>query len=187
MQFETYEVVYNRDSWITLRRQILGNHPGPIEDFIRNAAPYFDNILFSSNCIDSLSQGDYLNIIPRKIIYNLSVLNDRFRQLQKQKKISVNEILAEFAGLYKLDIPGSLQRDPSTKQNRTFSFEYQKNCNSQLQQREYNCEPHLKIESPDDNYSGRQVVNFHSRIYFHFGEEGFADNKILVGSIGPHL
>ena len=189
MQFETYEVVYNRDSWITLRRQILGNHPGPVEDFVRNAAPYFDNILFSPNCVDSLSQGDYLNVIPRKIIYNLSVLNDKFRQLQEQKKISysVNEMLAEFAGLYKLDVPGSLQRNPSTKRDRTFLFEYKENSSSQSQCREYNCEPHLKIESPDDNYSGKQIADFHSRIYFHFGEECFANNRILVGSIGPHL
>lgn len=187
-QFDKYEVIFNRQSWISLRRQILGNHPGCPKGFIAECCIYFPNLFFHDNCVSSLSEDNYLACIPRKIVYYLSALNDSFKMIRekhKDRENDANSILEDFSGHCCLDEAGSLQGDPKTKYLRKFVFGY--NDNNVKKQIEMECEPHLKIESHDKNYSGRISAPFHPRIYFHFGQQYVEGGKILIGSIGPHL
>ena len=190
MQFDKYEIVYNRQSWQTLRRQIIGNHPGTPSDFIHECRKYFDILDIHDNCIISLDKDNFLAIIPRKIVYYLSCLNDGFYTVMRRhadQEEDANNILADFSGEYGLDEPGSLERNPAKKPTLTFSFNIQdKKKNNH--EHEILCEPHLKISQPDANYKGPSInyQNFHPRIYFSFGHP--ADpKKIFIGSIGPHL
>ena len=41
MSFDEYKVVYSNDSWITLRRQILGNHPGDADNYINTSVNFY--------------------------------------------------------------------------------------------------------------------------------------------------
>lgn len=187
-QFDKYEVIFNHQSWVTLRRQILGNHPGSSEKFIDECRLYFPNLHFHDNCVSSLEEDNYLECIPRKIVYYLSALNDSFKMIRekhKDRENDANSILEDFSGHCCLDEAGSLQGDPKTKYLRKFVFGY--NDNNVKKQIEMECEPHLKIESHDKNYSGRISAPFHPRIYFHFGQQYVEGGKILIGSIGPHL
>ena len=188
MQFDNYEIVYNKSSWITLRRQILGNHPGEPGEFIAECKKYFPKIEFHDNCVNSLSGDDYLTSIPRKIVYYLAALNDQFSSIRNRhakEANAANAILADFSGAYRFDKAGSLQGNPKTKKYRKFLFTLKDG--ETIQQKEMECEPHLKIERPDKNYTGSRKENFHPRIYFHFGAPDVCHGKILVGSIGPHL
>ncbi|WP_302459163.1 hypothetical protein [Mediterranea massiliensis] len=190
MQFDKYEIVYNNQSWVTLRRQILGNHPETPDIFIKECRKYFKNLMFHENCIKSLAMDNYLEIIPRKIVYYLSCLNDKFneiRLLHAEQNRNANDILADFSGKYNLDEPGSLQMNPDKKTNLTFTFEEvdEQGINHAHQ---ILCEPHLKISQEDNNYKGEKVnyKSFHPRIYFCF-EHPMNSKQILIGSIGPHL
>lgn len=190
MQFDKYEIVYNNQSWITLRRQILGNHPGTPEFFIKECRKYFKNLLIHNNCVLSLSADNYLRIIPRKIVYYLSCLNDKFHEIRLQhagNNQNANDILADFSGRFYLDEPGSLQMNHNKKKELTFVFEGKDNQGT-IRSQQVICEPHLKISQEDSNYSGKSINynSFHPRIYFCF-EHSFKTGQILVGSIGPHL
>lgn len=186
IQFDKYEIVYDKHSWITLRRQILGNHPETNEEFIENCRKYFNNLIFSDNCIKSLSKDNYLQIIPRKIVYYLSCLNDKFYEVRLKhtsKNKNANDIIADFSGIYNLDEPGSLERNCNKKNNMKFYFRKEDNSSEEIL-----CEPHLKISQEDINYNGEKIdyKHFHPRIYFCFDHISYK-NKILIGSIGPHL
>lgn len=76
MEFEKYMIVYSKDSWITLRRQIMGNHPNNPDNYINEAKKYFPKIVFHENCVESLKQDNYLETIPRKLTLYLACLND---------------------------------------------------------------------------------------------------------------
>lgn len=185
ISFDNYTVVYNKQTWMCLRRQILGNHPGTPNSFIEECRKYFPKIAFHSNCIKSLEDEDYkyLEIVPRKLVYYLSCLNDKFHEIVKPHA-NANDVLEEFSGKYGLDESGSLERNPSKKSKLSFDFLDKKNNTKEIC-----CEPHLKISQPDSNYQGENVnySTFHPRIYFHFGSPDIEDGKILVGSIGEHL
>lgn len=183
MSFNKYEIVYSKSSWITLRRQILGNHPGDACNYINEARKYFTDIYFHDNCINSLKQDKYLEIIPRKLTLYLACLNDRFYDIRSSYKSNSdrNVILADFSGRCAMDEPASLEGNISKKDSMTFDFLIDK------KQFKVCCEPHLKISQADDNYKGSIDYNkFHPRVYFAFDVNGY-DNKIFVGSIGPHL
>lgn len=190
IQFDNYEIVYNRQSWKTLRRQILGNHPGTPQDFITECRKYFDILYINDNCVKSLSSSNFLETIPRKIIYYLSCLNDVFFKVKerhtKQDK-DANSILEDFSGEFGLDEPGSLERNPQKKPSLTFLFNIEDETkNNHIHK--ILCEPHLKISKADDNYSSSTINyrTFHPRIYFNFDHPDFP-GKIFIGSIGPHL
>lgn len=183
LSFDEYKVVYSKDSWITLRRQILGNHPENAENYIEEAKKYFPRIYFHDNCVNSLKQDNYLEIIPRKITLYLACLNDKFYAIRKKYKPNSdrNNILKNFSGECGLDAVASLEGNIGKKKSMTFNF-LMDNKNITVC-----CEPHLKISQEDDNYKGNVHYNtFHPRIYFAFDVNGY-DNKIFVGSIGPHL
>ena len=189
IKFDEYKLVYNKQSWIHLRRQILGNHPNDPHYFITECRKYFPELEFHDNCVISLVDIDfeYLKIIPRKIIYYLSCLNDNFKAFHYKhiaQGTNPNVILANFSGLYGFDKPGSLQQNPDKKQDLTFEFidKNGKPC-SVL------CEPHLKIEKEDDNCKIKNINydKFHPRIYFSYSHPNLANEKLLIGSIGKHV
>lgn len=187
--FDEYKVVYNKHTWIHLRRQILGNHPGTPDFFIDECKKYFPNIAFHSNCTTTLDDGlyKYLEIVPRKLVYYLSCLNDQFRDVVKSHsniENSAKKILEDFSSNFGLDEPGSLEMNPDKKDIMSFPFR-DVNGNDCV----ICCQPHLKISQVDSNYHGPNVnyTTFHPRIYFNFGVSGIEGDRILVGSIGKHL
>lgn len=179
MQFDNYQIVYNRISWLCLRRQILGNHPGSEQEFIEECRKYFPNITFHDNCVTSLKKANYLEVIPCKIVYYLSCLNDGFLLVRDEHAgiaNDANSILRDFSGRFALDEAGSLQGNPATKKDRKFGG--------------IECEPHLKIERVDERCRNKGLCDekhFHSRIYFCFSNTDKFSTPLFVGSIGPHL
>lgn len=187
--FEKYEVVYSKQTWLHLRRQILGNHPENPASFVNDCREYFPNLCFHDNCVTSLtdSEYNYLETSPRKLVYYLACLNDNFNALREshiKKGNDANTILADFSGKYGLDEPGSLQQNPAKKDLLTFCF--MKNDKTKC---EVVCEPHLKISQEDKNYKAKKIDynKFHPRIYFYFGDPEIEKGRILIGSMGRHL
>ena len=190
IQFDKYKIIYDLLSWKTLRRQIIGNHPGTPTEFIGECRKYFDILDIHNNCIKSLEEDNYLETIPRKIVYYLSCLNDGFYSVMRRhtdKEEDANSILADFSGEYGLDEPGSLERNPEKKPSLTFCFKI-KDKDGNNHEHKILCEPHLKISQPDASYKGSSInyLKFHPRIYFKFNYPN-APEKIFIGSIGPHL
>jgi hypothetical protein len=181
--FEDYELVYSRGSWLMLRRQILGNHPGTPSEFIEDCRKYFENLKFSEFCKTSLSTDfEYLQIVPRKIVYYLTCLNDGYQEVydkhQSQKAKDLNSVVEDFSGVYGLDKVGSRKGKSTDKKTLTFNF-----SNDQT----YYCEAHLKFNSPDSNFSGSiQLSLFNPRIYY-YPNLTKSNGIIYVGSIGKHL
>ena len=129
----------------------------------------------------------YLETSPRKIIYYLSCLNDKFNEVYKRhldKGSDANTILKDFSGTYGLDETGSLQQRPEKKPLLTFCFKSNDNSKCDVL-----CEPHLKISKEDSNCKVQPIDyrNFHPRIYFSFSNPGVERGRILVGSIGRHI
>lgn len=178
--FDQYEIIYDKDSWHTLRRQIMGNHPGTPHEFIQAAIIHFPNIVFHPNCESSIT--GYLDKIPRKIVYYLSCMNDKLLEHKSLTGISdENILLADFCGKYKFDEAGSRQSTPIKKKSYQFGFLKRGCVDEPKNYKTITCDPHMKISSCDNNN------NFIARIYFHFGDDDIAPNKLLVGSIGPHV
>lgn len=186
IQFDEYEIVYNKSTWDTLRRQILGNHPGTPSEFVKTSRVLFKNVEFHDECVNTLEDNEYkyLSIVPRKLVYYISCLNDCFYNHLSTygNKRNENTLLADFSGKYGLDEAGSLQGNSKKKDLLRRTFKNAENNDIQVL-----CEPHLKIASPDNNYQGKSVGrNFHPRIYFHYQRPEFP-NKVLVGAMGEHL
>ena len=182
ISFDEYVIVSGTDTWHTLRRQIIGNHPGSPDDFISECKIHFPDIVFHDNCI--LSIEGYLNTISRKIVYYLSCMNDRLLDFKKESGIKdVNTLLEQFCSKYGFDEAGSLQRTANKKSSFTFDF-LKCGCkeNDSNRFKSITCDPHMKINLCDDNTSP-----ICARIYFHFGDDEIAKGKLLVGSIGPHV
>lgn len=179
IQFEKYELIYNKHSVLTVKRQILGNHPGLADEFMKQAEIYFPDIIFSSHCSEVI--GFYLKIIPRKIVYYLSCINDKLVDFftNHPNKNSINEVCADFAGQYGMDRAGSLQSTPAKSAKYTFEFRIGEDLIWKC------CGPHFKITHIDDNCQDSTVQKnevFHARIYFCIDE-----NQVYIGSIGPHV
>lgn len=185
ISFEKYEVVYNKDSIVKLRRQILGNHPASHQDFLKECRMCFNSICFHDSCLEN--SDSYLNWIPRKIVYCLSCLNDCFNSYRSTCGLTdANSILSGFVGLYGIE-EASLQRNSvkNRKSQRDLTFTFNKN----KEKIGVYCESHLKINSYDKNYSRKKgdPNQIHARLYFHFGLDNVENDKILMGSIGPHF
>lgn len=187
--FDKYEVVYSKQTWLHLRRQILGNHPESPTHFIAECNKYFPSLFFHGNCSTSLVDSDfnYLETSPRKLVYYLSCLNDKFCEVcyeHKLKGSDPNTILADFSGRYGLDEPGSLQQNPEKKSLLTYCF-----TRNDMSKCDIVCEPHLKISQEDKNSKVKNIdySKFHPRIYFNFADPDIEGGKILIGSIGKHV
>lgn len=187
--FDKYEVVYSKQTWKYLRRQILGNHPENPAFFVSECQKYFEKLCFHKNCITSLVDEDfnYLDTSSRKLVYYLSCLNDKFCEVyERHKKIGseANTILEDFSGLYNLDEAGSLQQRPDKKPSLTFCFK--KNDKTECA---VVCEPHLKISQEDKLSKVKNIdySKFHPRIYFYFAQADVENGRIPVGSMGKHI
>lgn len=185
MTFDKYEIIYGKESWTTVRRQVLGNHPGSAHDFVEECKKYFTNIIFHPNCETSIE--GYLNLIPRKIVYYLSCMNDKLQEYISKTGISdENELLAEFCGKYNFDDAGT--RQATTKKKDLYQYKFLK-CGCEDVSSNYKtitCDPHMKISYCDSNCKS-PIKKIRGRIYFHFGDDEIAKNKLLIGSIGPHV
>ena len=187
--FDSYQIVYSKQTWIHLRRQILGNHPENPNFFIMECKRYFPMLCFHNNCVKSLTDNkfNYIETSSRKLVYYLSCLNDKFTEVYDKHKLigsDANTILADFSGLYGFDEPGSLQQRPEKKHLLTFNFLRNNKTTCEVV-----CEPHLKISQEDKNCKVKNIDYrlFHPRIYFHFADPDIQEGKILIGSIGKHI
>ena len=192
IQFDHYEIIYGKNNWRTFRRQILGNHPGDDPAvFINECERYFPNLSFHANCTNSLvyKEFDCIHTCPRKIVYYLSCLNDRYHIICKEyhdadRSNEPNDILADFSGRYGFDKAASIQGKPTSKNTRTFKFVHQ----DDKHEIDVLCDLHFKITSPDSRYKGRICDRYNPRIYFGIRPNGdYSSVKIYVGSIGEHL
>lgn len=185
MSFDRYEIVYGKDSWVTVRRQIMGNHPGTAHSFMEQCKIYFPNIVFHSNC--EVSIAPYLDSIPRKIVYYLSCMNDHFLdQIAATNITDENVFLADFCGRYRFDEAGSRQSTPQKKKAYQFDFLKANHEDKPCNYKTITCDPHMKIKGCDGNCK-KNDPGLVARIYFHYGDKDIAEGKLLVGSIGPHV
>lgn len=184
MTFDRYEIVYGKDSWRTVRRQIMGNHPGTPHAFLQECNAYFPNIVFHPNCESSIE--GYLDLIPRKIVYYLSCMNDELLKFRAKTGITdENALLADFCGKYSFDEAGT--RQSTTKKKNLYQYDFLKaGCLERKYYKTITCDPHMKMSSCDSNCK-KNPNDFVGRIYFHFGDDEVAPGKLLVGSIGPHV
>lgn len=185
IEFDKYQIVYGKETWHTMRRQIMGNHPGTPKEFMDECKIHFPNIVFHQNCEVSIE--GYLDLIPRKIVYYLSCMNDKLREHLKEKTITdENAFLADFCGMYGFEEAGSRQGTPKKKSQYQFSFlkEGCEDCATNYVT--VTCDPHMKIKSCDSNCK-KHPTDFVGRIYFHYGVDEVAKDKVIVGSIGPHI
>lgn len=175
------QIIYDKESWLTFRRNRLKKHPRNPDYFIDECRIYFPNLFFHEKNKQSVKS--ILLECSSKIIVHLSALNDHFKESQKKSIASGanrQQVLDNFSRENNLDEIASLEGNPSRKKDLTFSFmndkvgQIQKIC----------CEPHLKLprkDLDDGSYSTNR------RIYFHEGIDGIANGRILIGHIGAHL
>ncbi|KAA6336991.1 hypothetical protein EZS27_014899 [termite gut metagenome] len=169
------QVIYGIDGWYKFRRYFLGEYPKNEIFFIDECMKYFPNLYFHDRNRQSVR--DILHNCPKKIIYHLSALNDKFKDCIEEG-LNRTKVLEHFSIYAKLDEIATLEGDAKRKENFTFLFpnnfgEDEKVC----------CEPHLKLcySDIDNSYSNNR------RIYFHEGKFNIQDGRILIGHIGVHL
>ncbi len=176
IEFATYELVYDRNSWLTVRRQILGNHPENATEFMRRAKAYFPDLVFSECCEERISP--FLTQIPRKIVYHLSCMNDHLAEFWEKHPhpSSLNLVCADFSGKFGFDKAGSQQGNPDKEDYLSFVFANKEKA--------IFCSAHFKITSCDSNSTdpAARDPNYNARIYF-----SCKNHEVFVGSIGPHV
>lgn len=186
IEFEQYKIVYTYNSWVYLKRQILGNHPDTSKAFMKECKTCFPDIKFSCNC--EIVIGDYLKKIPRKIVYYLSCMNDKLINFYNNypNPNAMNDLLADFSGRYGMDKAGSLQMTANKKTNYTFDF-----VNTSGDIKKKVCDPHFKIQHYDSNCScvpNADSEKCYGRIYFCLDKNEKDESlELFVGSIGPHV
>ena len=183
IQFDNYEIIYNFQTWQTLERQILGNHPGDSNHFLTECKRLFNNMYFHQNCEITLSE--VVDKIPRAIVCHLACMNDNMQKFLKNSGTKqANDLLMEFAGEFHL-CEGSLNRSGRYKSILTFEFPTTKDPNQKA--KKY-CDPHFKLDKCDSNCEsfGTKEELIYGRIYFNFGDPEVANGKLLVGWIGKH-
>lgn len=171
-----FQIVYNEKGWLKFRRHYLGLYPKNEEFFILECRKYFPNIIFHNNTINSISS--IFNNFPKKIIYHLEALNDRFKESEDGFRHR-QQVLTHFSGNCNLDTTASLEGNADKKPLFTYEF-----VDSEGNNQSVCCEPHIKLctsDTPGDN------TYYQNRIYFHEGFENIEENKILIGHIGGHL
>jgi len=170
------QVIYGIDGWFQFRRHYLGLYPKNENFFMDECSKYFPNIVFHQN--NRATIGAILDDFPKKIVYYLTALNDRFRESEDGIRHRT-QVLTHFSGNCSLDAIASLEGKASRKLDFTFEFKDDKD-----KQQKVCCEPHIKLCKSD--LAGDNTY-YKYRIYFHEGIEDIDNNKILVGHIGEHL
>lgn len=178
------QIVYHLQGWFEFRRYFLGLYPKNENFYIDECIKYFPNLFFHERNRTTISE--ILHDCPKKIIYHLSALNDKFKLIDKIGR-NRTQVLEAFSITATLDETASLEGDASRKPNFTFTF-----INHLKKEVEVCCEPHLKLCFSDTS----KAYSTGRRIYFHEGiervEDGeiiekVQDGKILIGHIGGHL
>jgi len=172
---EEYQIIYNLQGWFNYRRYFLGIYPQNESFFIDECKKYFPNLFFHERNKTSITA--IFDDCPKKIIYHLSALNDKFYSFD-QSNMNRTEVLVKFSQISNLDSHASLEGNADRKNDFTFDFNNCDNCIEMVC-----CEPHLKLCYSDcsDAFSNER------RIYFHEGKQHIHEGKILIGHIGKHL
>lgn len=171
---DNLQIVYGRDGWYKFRRHFLGQFPLNEDFFIDECAKYFPGLFFHLRNKDSIKA--IFTDCPKKIIYHLSALNDKFRDSQ-QPGLNRTQVLERFSIEARLDEEASLKGDADRKNDFTFEF-----VNNKGDIEKVCCEPHLKLCYSDINSS----YSTNRRIYFHEGVPHICGGRILIGHIGSH-
>lgn len=173
-----FQVVYNHNGWLDFRRYYLSIYPQNNIFFINECIKYFPDLYFHER--NKATVGAILHNCPKKIIYHLTALNDKFRDTDTTN-LNRSQILEHFSINASLDETASLEGNAARKPVLTFSF-----LNSKNETINICCEPHLKL-CHNDFYPGDTSYSNERRIYFHEGTPTIENNKILIGHIGDHL
>ncbi len=172
------QIIYGVDGWYKFRRYYLSLYPKNKVFFIDECCKYFPNLHFHEDNKSSIST--ILHNCPKKIIYHLSALNDKFNNIDI-KNLNRSQILEKFSIEAELDATATLEGDATRRKDLTFNFIDKNNKEIPVY-----CEPHLKL-CYNDYYPGDSSYSNGRRIYFHEGIPTIADSKILIGHIGNHL
>lgn len=173
-----YQVVYHLKGWLDFRRHYLGIYPKNEVFFIDECIKYFPNLYFHER--NKITVGAIIRNCPKKIVYHLSALNDKFRDSQ-QPSLNRTQVLEQFSRTARLDEIASLVGNVARKPDLTFQFR-----NSANEMEDVCCEPHIKL-CYNDNYPGDNSYSTDRRIYFHEGKINIQNGKILIGHVGDHL
>lgn len=178
------QIVYHLQGWFDFRRHYLGLYPKNENFYIDECIKYFPNLYFHERIRTSISA--IFHDCPKKIIYHLTALNDKFKLIDTKVR-NRTQVLEAFSISAQLDETASLEGDASRKDDFTFTFINYKNKEVKVC-----CEPHLKLCFSDTStaYSNARRIYFHEGIErFNKGEivEKIQDGKILIGHIGAHL
>lgn len=170
-----FQIVYHLHGWLNFRRYYLGLYPKNENFYIDECIKYFPQLYFHERNRTSIRT--IFKDCPKKIIYHLAALNDKFRESQ-QAGLNRTQVLVHFSVNNHLDETASLEGDAGRKKAFTFLF---RNLESEME--EVCCESHLKLCFSDNSnaYSNER------RIYFHEGKYNIEEGKVLVGHIGRHL
>ena len=169
------QIIYGIDGWYKFRRHFLGEYPKGSDFFLDECIKYFPQLYFHDRNRQTIRA--ILSNCPKKIIYHLSALNDKFKDCQ-EVGLNRTQILERFSIYAKLDETATLEGNAQRKEDFTFSFP-----NSAGIKEDVCCEPHLKLcySDVDRSYSNDR------RIYFHEGKPNIQEERILIGHIGAHL
>lgn len=170
-----FQIVYHLKGWFNFRRHFLGLYPKNEDFYIDECIKYFPNLFFHERNRESIKA--IFKDCPKKIIYHLAALNDRFKNIDTTDK-NRTQILEAFSIISSLDETASLEGNATRKTDFTFSF-----TNNQNQSEDVCCEPHLKLCFSDTS----NAYSTDRRIYFHEGVPNIQNGKILIGHIGQHL
>jgi hypothetical protein len=149
--------------------KLLSTHPVSSESYYERASSHFTNIIYHSECgntLDNIGDGG-INSFSITITKCLKALNDH----KAQKKIPEDlRIIGHMAGC------DCTTQGSNGKKDMKFYF-------PEISEDDVNCEYHLKPKHSNDP---RDNNYYHKRIYFTFSEfEG--EIRTFVASIGPHL
>lgn len=171
-----FQLIYNLQGWYEFRRFFLGIYPKNANFFIDECEKYFPKLFFHERNRTTISS--ILNDCPKKIVYHLAALNDKFFSFDRTS-MNRTQILHSFSVVAGLDETASLEGNAERKNDFTFQF-----LNSNNEMEFVCCEPHLKLCYCDNN---NNVYSNNRRIYFHEGKQNIQKGNILIGHIGTHL
>ena len=172
---DNLQIIYGIDGWYKFRRHYLGEYPKSTDFFIDECITYFPLLYFHDRNRQSIRA--ILDNCPKKIIYHLSALNDKFKDC-KEVGLNRTQVLERFSIYAELDEAATLEGNAQRKDDFTFPFP-----NNIGMMENVCCEPHLKLcySDADRAYSNNR------RIYFHEGKVNIQEGRILIGHIGTHL
>jgi hypothetical protein len=172
---DNLQIIYGIEGWYKFRRHFLGKYPKDVNFYIDECIKYFPNLYFHERNRHSIKA--IFDDCPKKIVYHLSALNDKFKDCIKEG-LNRTQVLENFSRYAKLDEIATLEGDADRKKDFTFQF-----LNNSGIDENVCCEPHLKLCYSDVNTS----YSNDRRIYFHEGKPNIQKGHILIGHIGNHL